>query len=87
MCQSQCVVETDGKKTPRNLPKATHDSGDGSGLDDEEKRPAVEKSPERPKRLAQINVLAAGLGHHRGQLAIAECADESKDRGDDPGAR
>ncbi|MGH9564020.1 MAG: hypothetical protein ACRD3S_21415, partial [Terracidiphilus sp.] len=24
MCQSQCVLETAGKKTPRNLPKATH---------------------------------------------------------------
>ena len=23
MCHSQCVVEIDGKKTPRNLPKAT----------------------------------------------------------------
>ena len=23
MCQSQCVVEMEGKKTPRNLPKAT----------------------------------------------------------------
>ncbi len=48
------------------------DGGDGAGLDDQEQRPAVEESPERAVGFAQIDVLAAGAGHHRGQFAVAQ---------------
>ena len=87
MCHSQCVLETDGKKTPRIFAEGHAHRGDGSGLNDEEKRPAVEKSPEGPERFAQVDVLAAGLGHHGGQLAVAQGADHGHDRGDDPRAQ
>ena len=84
MCQSQWVVEIEGKKTPRNFPKATADSGDGARLDDQEQRPAVEKAPEGPERLAQVDVLPAGPGHHGREFAVAQSADQGHDPGDDP---
>ena len=61
--------------------------GDGSGLNDEKERPAVEKAPQRTQRFAQVDILAAGLGHHGGQLAVAERADHGHDGGDDPGCQ
>ena len=75
------------EKDAEKFAESDADGGDGAGLDDEEERPAVKKSPERPERLAQINVLAAGLGHHGGQFAVAECADEGHDGGDHPRGR
>ena len=87
MCQSQCVVEMVGKEDAKELAKRHADGGDGSGLDDEKQRPAVKKSPQRPQRLAQVNVLAAGLGHHRGQFAVAERANHGQHGRDHPRAQ
>jgi hypothetical protein len=63
----------------QKLAEGHRDSCDGPGLDDEEERPAVEKSPQRPQRFAQVNILAAGLGHHGRQLAVAERGGEGQD--------
>src|SRR5437899_2710399 len=60
--------------------------GDRAGLDHEKQRPAVEKSPERRERLAQIHVLAAGPRHHRGELAVRERADHCENPGQHPRA-
>ena len=79
MCHSQWVVETDGKEDAEKLAEGHADGGDGPGLDDQKERPAVEKAPQRPQRLAQVDVLAAGLGHHGRQLAVAERADHGQD--------
>ena len=55
-------------------------------LDDEEDRPAVEEPDERPEGLAQKDVLAAGLGHHRAQLAVGERAEQRQRAADEPQA-
>ena len=60
---------------------------DGSGLDHEKQRPAIKKSPQRPQRLAQIDILAARLGHHRRQFAVAQRANDRQDGRDHPGAQ
>ena len=75
MCQSQWVAEIGGKKTPRNLPKATATAAMVPRLNDQEQRPAIEEAPEGPERLAQIDVLASGLGHHGREFAVAQSAD------------
>ena len=87
MCQSQCVLEIDGKEDAEEFAEGHAHRGDGPGLDDEKERPAVEKSPEGAERVAQVDVLAAGFGHHGGELAIAQGADHGHDRGDDPRAQ
>ncbi len=58
--------------------------GDRAGLDYEEQRPAVEKSPKRSQSLAQINVLPPGPRHHRSQFAIAERGNDRHESGDGP---
>ena len=68
------------KENAEELAEGDADGGDGAGLDDEEERPAVEESPERAEGLAEIDVLAAGLGHHGGQFAVAERGDDGHER-------
>ncbi len=65
-----------GKENAEELAEGHADGGDGSGLNDQKQSPAVEKSPERSERFAQINVLAAGARHHGGEFAIAERGDD-----------
>ena len=60
------------------------DRRDRAGLNDEKERPAVEETPERREGFAQINVLAAGLGHHGGQLAVGERGHERQQTGNEP---
>ena len=60
------------------------DRRDGSGLDHQEQRPAVEKTPERAVGFAQINVLSARSRHHGGQFAVAQGADEGERAGEEP---
>jgi hypothetical protein len=67
--------------------EADRHGGDGSGLDDEKQRPAVEESPEWRERFTQIDVLAAGAWHHRGEFAVRERADDGQDAGQHPGAQ
>src|SRR5206468_8931589 len=52
--------------------KRDRDRGNCSGLDHEEQRPAIKKSPERTIGFAQIYVLTAGARHHRSELAVTE---------------
>jgi len=72
--------EEDAKK----LSKRDADRSDGSGLDDKEERPSVQKATKWAERLAQIDVLAARPRHHRGQFPVAECADDGHRGGDQP---
>ncbi len=60
------------------------DGRDGAALDDEEERPAVEEAPQRAERLAQVDVLSAGLGHHGGEFTVAERGDDGHEAGDQP---
>ncbi len=74
------------KEDAEKLAEGDADGGDGSGLHDQEQRPAVEKAPERAERLAQVNVLAAGVRHHRRQFAIGQRASDGEKSGEHPGA-
>jgi hypothetical protein len=65
--------------------EADGDCRDRAGLDHHEERPAVEESPERRERFAQIDVLAAGARHHRGELSVRERRGERQHAGEDPG--
>ena len=56
-----------------------------SGLNDQEKRPAVEKTPQRRIGFAQVDVLSARLGHHRRKLAIGKRRGNRQDAGNNPG--
>ena len=73
------------KEDSEKLAKGHTDGGDGSGLDYQKERPAVKKSPERPERFAQINILPARARHHGGQFAVAEGADDGQEAGHQPG--
>ena len=61
------------------------DRGDRAGLNDEKERPAVEKSPERRIRFAQINVLPAGVRKQRREFAVGKRGSDRQQSGDDPG--
>ncbi len=61
--------------------------GNRARLDDEEQSPAVEKSPERAERFAQVDVLPAGARHHGGEFAVGERADDGEESGDQPRRR
>ena len=54
------------------------------GLNHQEQRPAVEKSPQRRERFAQINILAARARHHRRQFAIGKRARYRQKSGEQP---
>jgi hypothetical protein len=69
-----------GKTRERN-----GDGGNGAGLDDGAEGPAIEKSPERGERLAQINVHAAGTRHHGGELAIGKRSGDGENAREKPG--
>ena len=57
---------------------------DRAGLNHEKKRPAVKETPERREGFTQVNILAAGLRHHRCQLAIGKRRHECQHTGDEP---
>ena len=59
--------------------------GDGAGLYDQEQCPAVKETEKRVERLAQVNVLAARVGHHRRKLAVSDRGDDGHQAGQDPG--
>jgi hypothetical protein len=68
-----------GEKHPQKLAEGHAHRGDGPGLDHQEQRPPEQKSPQRPQRLAQVDILSAGLGHHRRQLTVTERPNQRKD--------
>ncbi len=68
----------------REFRKRDGDGGNGRGLDDQQHRPAIKEAAERAKSLAQVDVLAARLRHHCGELAEAQRADERHHAGKDP---
>ena len=63
------------------------DGGDGAALNDKEKRPSIEETPEWAERFAQVDILAAGPGHHRRQFAVAERGGEGENGRDHPCAK
>ncbi len=65
-----------GKEDSQKLAKSHTHRRNRPRLNHQKKGPAIEKPPQRPQRLAQINVLPAGPRHHRRQLAIAERAND-----------
>ncbi len=58
--------------------------GDRARLDHQEKRPAVEKAPKRRVGFAQVDVLPAGRGHHRGQFAVGKRRADGQHPGNRP---
>ncbi len=60
------------------------DRGDGTGLDDEESGPTVEKAPDGPIGIAQEDVLPSGFGKHGRQFGVAQPAHHGHDPGDGP---
>ena len=85
MCQIQLRRRDGRKEDAQELAEGHAYRGDGSGLDDQEQRPAVEKSPQRAQRFAQVNVLAAGARHHGRQLPVGERAGDGQEPGHQPG--
>ena len=60
------------------------DRGDRPRLDDEELGPPEEERGPRPERLSQINVLAARLREHRGELPVRERGGHGQRAGERP---
>src|SRR5207249_10598196 len=52
-------------------------------LNHHEQGPAIEESPQWTERLAQVDVLSAGVRHCRRELAVAEGGRQGEGRGDD----
>ena len=84
-CTIQFGGRNRGKEDAEKLAESHTDGGNGSGLDHQEKRPAVKKSPQRPQRFPQVNVLTAGARHHGRQLAVAQGPDDGQEAGHQPG--
>ncbi len=81
----QIVVRRDrGQEDAGVFGEGHRDGCDGAGLDDGEERPAVEEAPEASEGFAQVDVLAAGVWHGRGQFAVAERRDDGEGRADEP---
>ena len=68
----------------QELAECHADCGNRAGLDDQVQRPAVEKSPQRPQRLAQVHVLPARVRHHRRQFAVGQRAGDGQEAGHQP---
>ena len=60
------------------------DRGDGPRLDHHEQGPAVQITEQRRDALAQVDVLAAGIGEHRRQLAVGQRPHQRDHAGDPP---
>ena len=80
-----CACRDGRKEHTQKLAEGDRNGGNGAGLDDEKERPAVEEAPHRAEALAQVHVLAAGLGHHGGEFAVTQRTDDGHDGGDRPG--
>ncbi len=78
------VDETEWKEDAEKLAEGDADRRDGSRLHHQKQRPAVEEAPHRPERLAQINILAAGVRHHGRQFAVGERARDGQESGHQP---
>ncbi len=74
------------KEDPEELAERHADGRDGPGLNHQEQSPAVEKSPQRAQRLAEVNVLPTGSRHHGRQFAVAQRANDGHEASDQPGA-
>ena len=61
------------EKTPPGTSRiATRHRGNRPRLDHQKQRPPIQKAPQRPQRLPQVDILPARLRHHRRQFAIAQ---------------
>ncbi len=66
------------------LREGAGEGGDRAAGDDEEKAPAVEKSGDAAKAVANETVKAASFGIGGGELGIGESAKKRKDATNDP---
>ncbi len=85
-CTIQLEEEIDGKEHAEKLAEGHAHGRNRSGLNHQEQRPPVEKSPKRAQRLAQINVLPARSRHHGRQFAVAQSSNNGQEAGHQPGA-
>ncbi len=84
---NQPVAGGDGREEDaQELAERDADRGNGAGLHHQKQCPAVEKAPDRPEGFAEVNVLTAGVGHHRGQFAVGKRAGDRQKAGKQPGA-
>ncbi len=75
----------DGRKEDaEKLAEGDADRGNRAALNHQEERPAVEEAPQRPERLSQVDILAAGVGHHRRQFAVGERRHHGHEAGHQP---
>src|SRR5436305_1572842 len=80
--KSELVCAT--QKHTRVTGEPDRERGDRPDLNNKKKRPAVEKSPERRKSFAKIDVLTACLWHHRRQFSVRQCGRQREQSGHDP---
>src|ERR1700685_3063343 len=69
------------EESAEKLTESYADSGNRAGLVHEKKRPTVEKSPKRPERFPQVDILTAGARHHGSQFAVTQGRDDSQEAG------
>ena len=58
--------------------------GDGAGLNDDERCPAIEVADEAVVAFVEVDVLAAGIAEHPGDLSNGQSPEEGNDAGHDP---
>ena len=77
----QIVLRRDpGDEHARIFGEGHGHGGDGSGLDHQKHGPAEEESAQGAEGFAQIDVLAAGVRHGRGELPVGERRDQRERR-------
>ena len=86
-CRIQLRRRDRRKEDAEELAARHANGGNRSGLDDQVQRPAVEKSPQRTQRFAQVDVLPARLRHHGRQFAVSQRARDGHEAGDQPRAQ
>ena len=78
------LLRDDGEDLSRVGGRSHGERGDGAAVGDCEQHPAVEKGDQIAVSLAQINVLAAGVGKHRAEFGEGDAAEERNHAADHP---
>src|SRR5258707_1310037 len=73
------------KENPEELAERNPYSRNRAGLYDQKQSPAIKKSPHRPQRLAEINILPASPRHHGGQFTITKRSHDREKPSNQPG--
>src|ERR1700730_8757944 len=69
------------EESAEKLTEGYADGGNSAGLNHQKKRPAVKKSPKRPERFSEVNILTAGARHHSSQFAVTQGRDDGEEAG------